>query len=47
MLVDYLIPRDDRSGSATDAGVPEFMDFMMMDRPELRTPMRGGIALAG
>jgi hypothetical protein len=43
MLVDYLIPRDDRSGSATDAGVPEFIDFMMMDRPELQTPMRGGI----
>jgi gluconate 2-dehydrogenase gamma chain len=43
MLVDYLIPRDDRSGSATDAGVPEFIDFMMMDRPELQTPIRGGI----
>jgi gluconate 2-dehydrogenase gamma chain len=43
MLVDYLIPRDERSGSATDAGVPEFIDFMMMDRPEMQTPMRGGL----
>ena len=44
MLVDLIIPADDRSGSATDAGVPEFMDFMMMDRPDGQTPMRGGLA---
>src|SRR5690606_27883744 len=31
VLVDYIIPRDDRSGSATDARVPEFMDFMLAD----------------
>ncbi|MBI3491405.1 MAG: gluconate 2-dehydrogenase subunit 3 family protein, partial [Acidobacteria bacterium] len=31
VLVDLIIPRDDRSGSATDAGVPQFMDFMMID----------------
>lgn len=44
VLVDLVIPRDDRSGSATDAGVPEFMDFMMMDRPSMQMPMRGGLA---
>lgn len=44
ILVDLIIPRDERSGSATDAGVPEFMDFMMMDRPDGQTPMRGGLA---
>ena len=43
LLSDLIIPRDDRSGSATDAGVPEFMDFMMMDRPDGQTPMRGGL----
>lgn len=43
MLVDYIIPRDERSGSATDAGVPEFMDFIMNDRPGERTGMRGGL----
>ena len=37
VLVDYIIPRDERSGSATDAGVPEFMDFIMTDRPAERT----------
>jgi len=43
LLVDIVIPRDERSGSATDAGVPEFMDFMMNDRPDGQTPMRGGL----
>ena len=44
MLVDLIIPADDRSGSATDAGVPAFMDFMMTDRPSMQLPMRGGLA---
>jgi hypothetical protein len=47
VLVDLVIPRDERSGSATDAGVPEFMDFMMADQdtePEGRLAMRGGLA---
>ena len=44
VLVDLIIPRDERSGSATEAGVPEFMDFMMLDRPNGQTPMRGGLA---
>jgi hypothetical protein len=45
VLVDLIIPKDDRSGSATDAGVPEFMDFMMIDQPGRQTAMRGGLAL--
>ena len=44
LLVDLIIPADDRSGSATDAGVPEFMDFMMLDRPGMQGWMRGGLA---
>jgi gluconate 2-dehydrogenase gamma chain len=43
-LVDDVIPRDQRSGSATDAGVPEFMDFIMIDQPARQTAMRGGLA---
>jgi gluconate 2-dehydrogenase gamma chain len=43
MLVDLIIPRDARSGSATEAGVPEFMDFMMMDRTSMQMQMRGGL----
>jgi gluconate 2-dehydrogenase gamma chain len=47
VLADIIIPRDSRSGSATDAGVPEFMDFMMADQDTsaaARTAMRGGLA---
>jgi hypothetical protein len=44
VLTDLIIPRDERSGSATDAGVPEFMDFMMIDQPARQTAMRGGLA---
>lgn len=44
LLVDLIIPRDERSGSATDAGVPEFMDFTMIDQPARQTAMRGGLA---
>ncbi len=44
VLVDLIIPKDERSGSATDAGVPEFMDFMLGDEPELATPVHGGLA---
>ena len=43
-LADLIIPRDERSGSASDAGVPEFMDFMMIDQPARQTAMRGGLA---
>ena len=44
VLVDLIIPRDERSGSATDAGVPPFMDFMMTSQPARQTAMRGGLA---
>ena len=44
VLVDLIIPKDERSGSATDAGVPEFMDFIMTDSPGRQTAMRGGLA---
>jgi gluconate 2-dehydrogenase gamma chain len=47
MLADYVIPKDDRSGSATDAKVPEFMDFLMSDKDaseSSKTSMRGGLA---
>lgn len=47
MLADYVIPRDARSGSATDAKVPEFMDFLLSDKDaseSSKTSMRGGLA---
>jgi gluconate 2-dehydrogenase gamma chain len=44
VLVDLIIPADERSGSATDAGVPEFMDFFIDAYPGMRLPIRGGLA---
>ena len=44
VLADMIIPRDERSGNASDAGVPEFMDFMMIDRPNGQKWMRPGLA---
>jgi hypothetical protein len=44
LLSDLIIPRDEQSGSATDAGVPEFLDFVMTEWPEHQTPIRGGLA---
>lgn len=44
LLVDLVIPKDARSGSATEAGVPEFMDFILVEYPEEQLWMRGGLA---
>ncbi|MEO6444236.1 MAG: gluconate 2-dehydrogenase subunit 3 family protein [Gemmatimonadaceae bacterium] len=44
LLANLVIPRDERSGSATDAGVPEFMDFMMTAYPDMQKGMRDGLA---
>lgn len=44
VLSDMVIPRDERSGGAVDAGVPEFMDFTMTDRPRYQQRMRDGLA---
>ena len=44
LLAEMIIPKDERSGGAGDAGVPEFIDFMMVDQPLRQVPMRGGLA---
>lgn len=43
VLADIIIPSDEVSGSATDAGVPDFIEFMVKDIPTYQTPMRGGL----
>ncbi len=43
VLVDIIIPADEVSGSATEAGVPAFIEFMAKDKPEYQVPLRGGI----
>jgi hypothetical protein len=44
LLAETIIPKDERSGGATDAGVPVFIDFMMIDQPARQVAMRGGLA---
>jgi gluconate 2-dehydrogenase gamma chain len=43
VLCDIIIPADDRSGSATDAEVPAFIEFTAKDQPNFQTPLRGGL----
>lgn len=43
VLANLILPKDERSGSASDAGVPEFIDYMMIDQPQRQLLMRGGI----
>jgi len=43
VLVDIIIPKDEISGSATDAGVPDFIEFIVKDMPQHQLPMRGGL----
>lgn len=43
ILGDIIIPKDDVSGSASDAKVPEFLEFIVKDQPYHQTPMRGGL----
>ncbi|HSR14406.1 MAG TPA: gluconate 2-dehydrogenase subunit 3 family protein [Gemmatimonadales bacterium] len=44
VLSDLIVPRDERSGSATDARVPEFIDYVLAEWPDNQTPVRGGLA---
>jgi hypothetical protein len=43
ILADIIIPKDDVSGSASDAKVADFIEFIVKDKPELQTPLRGGL----
>jgi len=43
ILADIIIPKDDVSGSASDAKVPDFIEFIVKDKPENQVPMRGGL----
>jgi hypothetical protein len=43
VLADIIIPKDEVSGSASDAKVPEFIEFIVKDIPEHKVPMRGGL----
>ena len=43
VLGDIIIPKDEISGSASDAKVPDFIEFIVKDMPDHQLPMRGGL----
>lgn len=43
VLADIIIPKDDISGNASEAGVPDFIEFIVKDLPNNKLPMRGGL----
>src|SRR5437762_13057837 len=44
LLVDLIIPRDERSRGASEAGLPESKGFVMTRRPDGQAALRGGRA---
>ncbi len=43
ILCDIILPATAEFGSATDAGVPEFIEFMAKDIPRHQVPLKGGL----
>ena len=43
VLADIIIPKDDVSGSASDAKVADFIEYIVKDEPDFQTPLRGGL----
>ena len=43
ILGDIIIPKDAVSGSASDAKVPDFIEFIVKDMPKHQIPMKGGL----
>lgn len=43
LLADIIIPKDEVSGSASEAKVPEFIEFIVKDMPGHQVPMKGGL----
>ncbi len=43
VLADIIIPKDDKSPSASEVGVPAFIEFIVKDLPDHKLPMRGGL----
>ncbi len=43
VLEDIILPKDEVSGSASDAKVHEFLEFIVKDMPSHQTPLRGGL----
>jgi gluconate 2-dehydrogenase gamma chain len=42
-LCDTIIPKDDHSGGAVEAGAPEFIDLLTSENPEYQLQLGGGL----
>jgi len=42
-LCDAIIPRDEKSGGAVEAGAPEFIDLLTSENPEYQLKLGGGL----
>jgi len=43
-ICDIILPATDTAGSATDAAVQDFIEFIVKDLPDHQLPLRGGLA---
>ena len=43
VLCDLILPANEKFGSPSSVGVPDFIEFMVKDIPEYQTPIRGGL----
>tara|TARA_R110000868_G_scaffold306734_1_gene567979 strand:+ start:13550 stop:14269 length:720 start_codon:yes stop_codon:yes gene_type:complete len=43
VLCDLILPKSSTAGSAVDAGVPDFIEFIVKDMSYLQTRIRGGL----
>lgn len=43
VLADMILPKDSRSGSASEAGAPEFIDYLIAEQTDRQTAIRGGL----
>ena len=43
VLCDLILPASDTAGSASDAEVPAFIEFIVKDIPDHQIPIRGGL----
>ena len=43
LLCDTIIPKDEKSGGAVEAGAPEFIDLLTSENPEFQLKLGGGL----
>ncbi len=42
-LCDFILPKDEKSGGAVEAGAPDFIDLLTSENPEYQLKLGGGL----